>query len=88
MFRELLYPHVRWLALVLRPLRPGLFRQGFLFLHHFGEAQGMLEALAEVRAYSHEYASHHGRLRRALKFRVSGRRAVRLAGRLFDGKAA
>jgi hypothetical protein len=80
--RKCLYWHARWLAPVVRLVKPRFFAEDLAFIHHLGEASSMEEiesALLHFRAVSLDHKSY---LRIALKIRVSSRKAFQLVQEL------
>jgi hypothetical protein len=80
-FRECLYWHAKPLAPVLRKLNPDFFREDFEFIRYLGQTNGGREARANAADF-HE-GTKRSFLRNTLKLRVSGRKATRLAQKLF-----
>jgi hypothetical protein len=78
-----LYPQARWLAPLLRKLRPDFFATDLQFLNYLAETPNMREAQVEVSNYSQRNQLLHSVLRQKLRLRVSGRRAARLAAQTF-----
>lgn len=82
-FRHCLYAHARFLAPSLRGLNPDFFSQDFAFIRYLGEATGMREARAQAADFQDANRAKPSFLRTGLRIRVSGRKAGRLAQRLF-----
>src|SRR5262245_37569598 len=81
-FWECLYWHARLFAPVLRRLKPDFFTPDFDFIRYLGNASGFREARANAADFRD--GARRNFLRNALKIRVSGRKAARLAQRLFS----
>ena len=82
-FAELLYGHAKLVAPVVRKLRPAFSAEDFRFVHDLGEATDLREAMACVADFQIANITSRRFLRTALKIRVSGRKATRLAEQLF-----
>jgi hypothetical protein len=85
-FRECLYWHARIMAPVLRWLMPGFFLHDLNFVRYLGAATSLREINAELLSFREGNVSRPSFGRTTRKFRVSGRRAARLARRLFAEK--
>jgi hypothetical protein len=82
-FRECLYGHARWLAPVLRRLKPDFFVEDFKFIRYLGASTGLREVGEDLRNFRHANWGKLGLWRTILKIRVSGRKASSLAQQLF-----
>ena len=82
-FRKLLYWQARPFAGILRLLVPNFFFEDFKFIESLGNAMDQREARADAANFHDANSYAKGVLRGSLKFRVSGRRAMRLARGLF-----
>ena len=82
-FRKCLYPHARIIAPLLHWLKPGCFERDLLFAHYFGNAKDWQEATAEVVALHYKDHIQPRFARKALRLRISGRKASKLAVKLF-----
>jgi hypothetical protein len=82
-FRKLLYRRARPFAGILRLLMPNFFSEDFKFIESLGAAMDPREARADAANFHDANSYAKGILRTSLKFRVSGRRAMRLAHELF-----
>jgi hypothetical protein len=78
-----LYFHARLLAPLLRWLNPNYFERDLRFIHYFGNAKDWPEVSAEVLALRYQDLLHPRFSRNALRLRVSGRKANKLATTLF-----
>ena len=83
-FRELLYPHARLIAPVLRAIHPTWFAEDLKFIRDLGEATDRRDALSCAATFQSVNASKKSLLRAWLKIRVSGFQASLLAQRLFS----
>ncbi len=77
-----LYLHARMIAPLLRLLNPKFFERDLRFIHYFGNAKDWQEVSAEVLALRYQDLLHPRFARNALRLRVSGRKANKLAGKL------
>ena len=82
-FRACLHWHAKFFAPVLRRLRLETFQQDLLFIHYLGEATSLREVMANVADFQEGNSGRSGFWRKALKIRVSGRKAAKLARSLF-----
>jgi hypothetical protein len=80
-FRQCLYWHAKPLAPVLLKLNPNFFAEDFKFIRYLGEASGVREARANAADFRD--GARRSFLRNTLRIRVSGRKAARLAQKLF-----
>jgi hypothetical protein len=81
-FRKSLYWHARWLAPVVRLLKPKFFAEDFEFLRHLGDATSVEAAEAALLNYREVSLNHTSFWRVGLKLRVSSRKAFRLVREL------
>lgn len=63
-------------------MRPRLFADDLKFIRDLGDATDLTEAKASVEEFQDINFARRGFLRRRLKIRVSGRKAMRLAREL------
>jgi hypothetical protein len=82
-FRKCLYLHARMIAPLLRWLKSDCFEPDLLFAHYFGNAKDRQEATAEVAALRYQDHLQPRFARSALRLRISGRKASKLAVKLF-----
>jgi hypothetical protein len=82
-FRECLYWHARLLAPVLRKLKPDFFAEDFKFIGYLGASAGLREVIADLMNFRDANLGEPRFWRTALKIRVSGRKASRLAQQPF-----
>lgn len=82
-FRKLLFCHARPLAGILRLLSPRFFLEDFKFIEALGAAGNPRKAFMDAASFQDANALERGALRTALRLRVSGRKAMRLAHELF-----
>ena len=83
-FRQCLYWHARLLGPVLRFFNPGLFDNDRKFIRYLGAATDWQEAKTDVNNF---YVLNEGKAsfwREALRLRVSGRKATKLARQLLS----
>ncbi len=85
-FAKCLYWHAKPLALVLQKLEPSLFQRDYAFIRYLGEAPDIREAMAAASSFRNANHANQSFLRTGLRIRVSGRKAVKLARRLFAGE--
>ena|ERR1051326_1612827 len=83
MFRKLLYPHARPIALMIRKLNPAFFSEDIKFIRYLGEAEDYREAAASIADFRDANMSRANPLRRGFRIRLSGRTAGRLVRRIF-----
>ncbi len=81
--RKCLYLHVRIIAPLLRWLNPGFFERDRVFIDYFGKAKNWQEVTTEVAALHYQDSVKPRFVRNALRLRVSGRKANKLAAKLF-----
>jgi hypothetical protein len=82
-FNHCLYWHAKLLAPVLRVVRPNFFAEDLKFIRYLGASTGVREAEIDLLNFRDANAGRGSFLRTNLKIRVSGRKAGRLAQRLF-----
>ena len=82
-FRKCLYWHARLLAPVVRRLKPDFFAEDFKFIGYLGASTDMREVSADLMNFRDANLGRPRFWRTALKIRVSGRKASRLAQQLF-----
>jgi hypothetical protein len=81
--RKCLYLHARIVAPLLRLLNPGCFERDLVFIDYFGKAKNREEVITEVAASRYQDATKPRFTRNTLRLRVSGRKATKLADKLF-----
>jgi len=82
-FRKCLYWHARLLAPVVRRLMPDFFGEDFKFIRHLGASTGLRETRVDLLNFRDTNLGKPSFWRTGLRIRVSGRKARRLAQRLF-----
>jgi hypothetical protein len=82
-FRKCLYLQARIIAPLLCWLNPGCFERDFLFIYYFGNSRNWPKVTAEVVALHCQDRLHPRFARNALRLRISGRKANKLAVMLF-----
>jgi hypothetical protein len=78
-----LYWHAKLLAPLLRRLNPDFFADDFRFIRYLGESTGVRDAEVDVMNFHDLNVGNPSFWRTGLRFRVSGRKAGRLADELF-----
>ena len=81
--RKCLYLHARIIAPLLRWLHPGCFERDLVFIDYFGKAKNWREVTAEVAALHYQDLTEPRFARKALRIRISARKASKLASKLF-----
>jgi hypothetical protein len=81
--RKCLYLHARIFAPLLRMLSPDCFERDLVFIDYFGKATSQEEVVAEVTALKYLDHTEPRFARRALRIRISMRKAGKLAKKLF-----
>jgi hypothetical protein len=79
---ELLYPHARLLAPILRSFKPDFLSEDLKFIRFLGESEGFQEAQDCVADFRGTTRASRNILWRWCRIRVSGRKAGKLARRL------
>jgi hypothetical protein len=82
-FRKVLYKRARLAAPLIRKLNPSFFDEDFKFISYLGDSTSLREANACAAEFQDANAARPSFLRRRLKIRASGLKAVRLACELF-----
>lgn len=82
--RKCLYLHARMIAPLLRWLNPGCFERDLVFIAYFGRAKNWQEVTAEVAALHYQDRTKPRFARNALRLRISGRKAGKLAAKFFQ----
>jgi hypothetical protein len=85
-FRKCLYWQGKLFAPVIRKLRPQFFDADLQFIRYLGAATGLREANAELADFHEVNRAKSNFWRKALRIRVSGRKAGALAQRLFSAQ--
>ena len=81
--RKCLYLHARMTAPLLRWLNPGCFERDLVFIDYFGKAGNWQAVADEIAALRYQDIIKPRFSRYALRLRVSGRKANKLAAKLF-----
>jgi hypothetical protein len=81
--RKCLYLHARIIAPLLRWFNPGCFERDLVFLDYFGKAKNWQEVTGEIAALHYQDRTKPRVARNALRLRISGRKANKLAAKLF-----
>src|ERR1700689_4777235 len=81
--QKCLYLHARIIAPLLRRLNPGCFERDLVFIDYFGKAKNWREVTTEVDSLHYQDLTKPRFARSALRLRVSGRSANKLAFKLF-----
>ncbi len=71
---------------MVRRLSPDFFSEDFKFIRYLGESTGLREVGADLLSFRDANVGKPNFWRTTLKIRVSGRKAGRLARRLFVGQ--
>ena len=79
-----MYTHAKPLASLVRKLQPAFFNEDFKFIDYLGEATDLREVSAYAADFQDANFARRGFWRTRLRIRVSGRKATRLAQRLFS----
>jgi hypothetical protein len=82
-FNRLLYAHARAVAPIIRIVRPDFFSHDLKFIRMLGRASDLGEATDDLRDFKDVNDDRTKYWRNALRLRVSGRKAIRLAAQLF-----
>jgi hypothetical protein len=83
LLRECLYRHARLLAPVLKRLQPGFFAEDLKLVRYLGASNGLREAGVDLMNFRDANRGARNFWRNRLRIRASGRKAARLAQRLF-----
>jgi hypothetical protein len=81
--RKCLYLHARIIAPLLDWLNPSCFERDRVFIDYFGKATTQKEVTAEREALKYQDHTEPRFARRALRIRISSRKAGKLAAKLF-----
>jgi hypothetical protein len=81
-FQKFLYWHARYLAPVIRAIKPDFFVQDFEFIRYLGNAVDVRQAKVDVLDFRDSDRKHWRLLHSGLGIRVSHRKARRLAFQL------
>ena len=81
-FRKCLYWQARWLAPIVRMLKPNFFAEDFRFIRHLGEATNLEEAEVSLLSFRDVSLGRANFWRLGLKVRVSSRKAFQLVREL------
>ena len=85
-FNKCLYWHARLLAPFVRLLAPDFFAEDYKFIRYFGAATDFKDARIDALNFQEANRGNPGMWRTGFKIRVSGRKASRLARRLFPNQ--
>jgi hypothetical protein len=83
-FRKCLFWHARLLAPVARIFKADFFLDDFKFIRYLGDSEGLREVATDMLEFNDFNKGQWRFLRTGLKIRVSGRKAQRLANKLFQ----
>ena len=83
-FWKCLYWHARFLAPVIRLVKPDFFTEDFKYIRYLGDSTRLREVMEDRRNFHDANRGNPIFLRMTFRIRVSGRKASRLAGRLFS----
>jgi len=86
-FRKILYWHARFLAPVVRIIKPDFFLEDFKFIRYLGDAMDVRQAKVDVLDFRDLDRKHWRLLHSGLWIRVSHRKARRLAFQVFGALA-
>jgi hypothetical protein len=81
--RKCLYFHAMMFAPLVRWLNPACFERDLVFIDYFGKAKNGPEVTAEVTALHYLDRTEPRFARNTLRLRISGRKAAKLAAKLF-----
>ena len=81
--RKCLYFHAMMFAPLVRWLNPACFERDLVFIDYFGKATNGQEVTAEIAALHYLDRTEPRFVRNSLRLRTSGRKAAKLAARLF-----
>jgi len=81
-FGMFLYWHARFLAPVIRTIKPDFFVEDFKFIRYLGDALDVRQAKVDVLDFKDLDSKHWRLLHSGLRIRVSHRQARRIAFRL------
>jgi len=81
--RKCLYLHARIISPFLNLLNTDYFERDRVFIDYFGKAKDLTEVAAEVAALHYQDLTEPRFARKALRIRLSARKASKLARRLF-----
>jgi hypothetical protein len=81
-FRKFLYWHARFLAPVVRTIKPDFFLEDFKFIRYLGDAMDVRQAKVDVLDFKDSDRKYWRLLHTGLRVRVSHRKARRLAFQL------
>lgn len=83
-FRKCLYFHARMIAPLLPWLTPGGFQRDLLFIRYLGNAKSLQEVQIEIHSLHDDDHFQPRFARYGLRLRISGRKANKLAAKLFQ----
>ena len=81
--RKCLYLHAKIIAPLLQLINPGCFERDLVFIDCIGRAKNRREVANQVEAARYQDTTKPRFARKTLRFRISGRKANRLAAKLF-----
>src|SRR5580658_7673782 len=81
-FKMFLYGHARFLAPVVRIIKPDFFLEDFKFIRYLGDALDVRQAKVDVLDFKDLTRKHWRLLHTGLRIRVSHRKARKLAFQL------
>ena len=81
-FKECLYWHARFLAPIVRRVKPDFFEEDSRLVSHLGRATSLPEVDGEIQRFRHAGGKELSFWRMTLRLRVSSRKASRLAHEL------
>jgi hypothetical protein len=87
-FKKCLYAHARFLAPFLRVVRPHFFDRDRTFIEYLGTTTNLLDVTDAASHFHDKVGLEAGFCFNVLKIRVSGSKAIRLAGKLFGEQGA
>ena len=86
-FWNALHPEMRPVAFLIRKLWPGFFHSDLDCIRSIANAESKQEVRAIIASLHYDPKFNRGFIRRVLRVRISGRRIMRLAGRVLAGES-
>lgn len=83
MFRRCLYWHAKLMAPLLRRLNANFFNDDIKFIRYLGASTALREIYQDLMSFRDANLGRRNLWRTVFRFRVSGRKAARLAQKLF-----
>jgi hypothetical protein len=80
--RKCLYPHAKIIAPLLHWIKPGCLERDLDFINYLGSAKNWQEVKAGFAALQYQDSTEPSFARNALRLRISGRKAAKLAAKL------